>query len=314
MPLPSADLLLAANALPISFNVLLTLAAVGLPLVGGMSELAARSQGQVFFRKASQQTAPVGLTLLAYTLLVAGSASYMVLARSGGGELAALFALPVLLPVGLWLLLAAVFGLTFRAMKNAGGLHAVLGILAGFCGFLGIHAVAALIRASLSPLHATPEAGTAGLALAPLLAPSLSTALWPLSAHFILLAPAAAGGVGLVWLILRRERDDWGRDYYAFAMRLMARWSSIPLLLALAVQSWLVFSLNDLPPALLTRTDHAAPFVGGQILGLVAVWLLLRVSKSENPMRERPQIFAALGCLWCMVGGNVYAILKFMLL
>ena len=61
MSLSSADLLLAANALPISFNLLLTLAAVGLPIVSGMNEFSARSQGQVFYKKSAQQVAPLGL-------------------------------------------------------------------------------------------------------------------------------------------------------------------------------------------------------------------------------------------------------------
>jgi len=312
MSLSSADLLLAANALPISFNLLLTLAAVGLPIVSGLNEISARSQGQVFYRKSAQQVAPLGLVLLAYTLVVAGSAAYMVVARSGGGELARLFALPLLLSFGLWLLLAAIFGLTFKSMKNAGGLHAALGIAASLCGAVGVHTVGALVRASLTPIHA--DVGAASLSLGSLLAPTFATALWPLTAHFILLAPAGAGAVTLVWLILRRERDDWGRDYYAFAMRLAARWTAVPLFVALGVQSWLVLSLQKIPPVMLMRPDHAIPFVVAQLLGLLAAWLLMKVSKSDNPMREKPQIFAALGCMWCMVGGTVYSIFKFMLL
>ncbi len=309
----SADLLLAANTLPISFNLLLTLAAVGLPLVGGVNELLARSHGQVFFKKSAQQASRLGLVLLGYTLLVGSGAGYMILSRSGG-ELTALFALPILLPLGLWLGLAALHGLTFAAMRNAGGLHACIGILAGLCGIFGIHAVSALTRAALGPLHAAPEAGAAGLSLAALLAPEFAAPLWPLSVHFALLAPAAAGGLGLIWLVLRRGRDDWGRDYYAFAMRLTARWTALPLLCALAVQAWLVLALRTLPPALLTRTEHAAPFVAGQLLGLVAAWLLLRLSRSDNPMRDKAQAFAALACLWAMAAGTVFAIFKFMLL
>lgn len=310
----SADLLLAANALPISFNLLLTLAAVGLPLVGGVNEILARSRGQVFFKKSAQQAAPLSLVLLAYTLLVGGSAAYMVMVRSGGGELAALFALPVLLSLGLWLLFSAGYGLGFTSMKNTPQAHALLGILGGVSGLFGVHAVAALVRASLSPLHAAPGAAGLGLSLKLLLLPEASAAFWPLLVHFLLLVPAAAGGVGLIWLILRRERDDWGRDYYAFAMRLAARWTALPLLCALGVQSWLVLSLQSLPPALLTRTEIAGPFVAGQVLGLAAAWLLLRLSRSETPMRDKPQAFAALVCLWGMAAGTVFSMLKFMLL
>ena len=294
-------------------NLLLTLAAVGLPLVGGVNEILARSRSQVFFKKSAQQAAPLGLVLLAYTLLVGGSATYMVMVRSGGGELAALFALPTLLSLGLWLLFSAIYGLSAKSMKNAPQIHAALGILGGIGGLFGVHAVAALVRASLAPLHAT-GASASGLSLKTLLLPQASAPFWPLLAHFILLVPAAAGGVGLIWLILRRERDDWGRDYYAFAMRLAARWTALPLLCALGVQSWLVLSLQYLPPALLTRIEIAGPFVAGQILGLVAAWLLLRLSRSETPMRDKPQAFAALVCLWGMAAGTVFSVLKFMLL
>ncbi|EPR39348.1 hypothetical protein dsx2_3401 [Desulfovibrio sp. X2] len=310
MPFSSADALIAANALPLSFNLVLSLAAIGLPLTEGVNELLARSRGQVFIKKCARQTTPLGLVLALYSLLVCGGAAYMVVARTGGGELVSRFALPVLLPLACWLVFSALHALTWDKLKGAPLAHAWLGILSGLCGLVGVHSVAALIRASLAPVHA---AGSEMPTLAQQLLPPTGAAHWPLLAQFVLLAPAAAGALSLLWLLFRRHRDDWGRDYYTFAMRLCARWAGVFLLFSILVQVWLVLSLRVLPPASLMRPEQAGPWIAGQILGLVAAWLLLRLSKSETPLRGKAEVAGALLCLWLMAAGTVFAVLKFLL-
>lgn len=44
----------------------------------------------------------------------------------------------------------------------------------------------------------------------------------------LVLGLACGGGLGLVWLLVRRKADDFGRDYYAFAARRLALRAAVP--------------------------------------------------------------------------------------
>ena len=300
----------AANALPLSFNLILCLAAVALPAMAGISELSAHSRKQVFAKKHAQQTAPLGLVLMVYTAVVAGGAAYMIATRSGG-ELLEAFALPMLAPLGLWALLAVVHAVTWKALKNQPVVHALLGLLAGASGLAGVHAVAALTRASLGPVHAGPRGGPD---VAGLLAPTIAEAHWPLLAHLVFVAFAGAAALSIVWLFLRRNKDDWGRDYYVFAMRLASRRASLALFAAICVQGWLVASLQSVPPVILMRTDIGLLWALGLVFGAVAAWLFFRLSRSEHPMRGKASAAVAIVCLWLMVAGEIFALLRYLLL
>lgn len=310
MPFSTADMLLAANALPLSFNLILCLAAVAMPAMAGISELSAHSRKQVFARKFAQQTSPLGLVLIVYTALVAGGAAYMIATRSGG-ELLEAFALPVLAPLGAWILLAAAHATTWKAMKGQPAFHAVLGLLAGASGLAGVHAVAALTRASLGPVHAEPHGG---LHVDTLLSPAIASAHWPLLAHMVFVAFAAAAAISIIWLFLRRNKDDWGRDYYVFAMRQASRRASLALLAAICVQGWLVSTLQHIPSAILMRNDIGLPWAAGLVLGAAATWLFFRLSRSEHPMRGKAAAAAAIVCLWLMVAGEIFSLLRYLLL
>ncbi len=310
MPFSTADMLLAANALPLSFNLILCLAAVALPAMAGINELSAHSRRQVFARRSAQQTSPLGLVLIGYTSLVAGGAAYMIATRSGGDLLEA-FALPALAPLGAWILLAVIHAVTWKSTKGQPVAHAFLGLLAGASGLVGVHAVAALARASLGPVHAGSDGGPdVGI----LLAPAIADAHWPILAHLTLVAFAGAAAISIIWLFLRRNKDDWGRDYYVFAMRLASSRASLALFAAICVQGWLVASLNNVPPAILMRNDIGLPWAAGLVLGAVAAWLFFRLSRSEHPMRGKASAAAAIVCLWLMVAGEIFSLLRYLLL
>lgn len=70
-----------------------------------------------------------------------------------------------------------------------------------------------------------------------------------------LYGPGAAGGMSLLWLLIRRNKDDFGRDYYGFAARACASFAAFGGLLAIMnsvslTQSLLALFGNPLTPGL----------------------------------------------------------------
>ncbi len=64
--------------------------------------------------------------------------------------------------------------------------------------------------------------------------PSLESSFWNAAPYALPLAFSMAGGLGALWLMLRRNKDDFGRDYYAQMLPWCASW---------ARNAWLVFWL-----------------------------------------------------------------------
>ena len=50
----------------------------------------------------------------------------------------------------------------------------------------------------------------------------------PMAVMYPLLSMASAAALSCAYLVLRRNRDDFGRDYYNFSLRLAARWGRHP--------------------------------------------------------------------------------------
>lgn len=158
---------------------------------------------------------------------------------------------------------------------------------------------------------------------------------WPLLATALALAGAGGGGVGLIWLLVRRQADDFGRDYYVFAARTCARRAALGAWLLLPALAWLLFALlrdfSLLPqaaaaveaalgavPAWLAQpvAEHLAacpelpaeavrslavllPAAGGScLLALLAALLWTGVARSAIPLRAKPAMGAAVLCLW----------------
>lgn len=123
-------------------------------------------------------------------------------------------------------------------------------------------------------------------------------------ALLVLLGAAAGGGIALIWLILRRARDDYGRDYYAFAARWCGKWAAAGgwfSLAALASILWVVtegafFSalgvhgLHELHGG-----PHAPALIAAGLLAVASV-LWTAVARSAAPMRHKPGMVLALLC------------------
>lgn len=72
-----------------------------------------------------------------------------------------------------------------------------------------------------------------------------------------LYGPGLAGGMSLLWLLIRRNRDDFGRDYYGFAARVCASFAAAGGLLAIMSATGFARTLMHL---------YAGPFAPTMVL------------------------------------------------
>jgi hypothetical protein len=89
------------------------------------------------------------------------------------------------------------------------------------------------------------------------------------------------------YLLLRRNKDDFGRDYYRFAM---GRAALLGLILPLPVAigaAWLGLC------GLARSPDVATPLAVAGVAALAAVWLNARVMRSRHPLRLKGEVIAA---------------------
>ncbi len=108
----------------------------------------------------------------------------------------------------------------------------------------------------------------------------------------------AAGMFGVAWLFLRRNKDDFGRDYYKYALH---RASALALgggLAGLALSALVFFypqGIQAHPPALGQVPSPELIGLGYALMFIAcALWTVIRLS--QLPLRHKAGGFAALAC------------------
>lgn len=117
---------------------------------------------------------------------------------------------------------------------------------------------------------------------------------WSLLALLVPPGCASGGGIALIWLVLRRARDEYGRDYYAFAARWCGKWAAAGGWLSLAVWAGVLWMVTE--GAVLAAPGLHAPALIGAGLTVVAAVLWTVVGLSAAPMRHKPGMVLALLC------------------
>ncbi len=278
----------------------LVLAAASLPLAGAIPLVRPPKRVKVFRDKFGQQTATLALLL--------GLCGLAVLALSGvflhlrfPDVTAFWLALPLpALPLAVCLLVAAALTCVFRAswqsMKDRRTLHASLGIAATVAAWIfGYLAVAFFRHFVLSPTQPGPD-------LALFLPPADSSA-WLLVPLTLSLSLTQAGALATLYCILRRNKDDFGRDYYTYALKLGSKWALSASAAAMACQGALLAKLwpvaRELPARPLIFWSSATAL--GALALAAILWIL--VIRNQHPLRLKLHLVVAwVLSLVCLVG------------
>jgi hypothetical protein len=265
----------------------LALAAAGIPCITSLVGLRNVKRLKIFIDKFGQQAstfallggfwafAVLGATLTATRFLAAAKAPYFL------G-----LPLPLVTIAGPVLAGAAAF-LFYRGqwqrLKTNKPLHAVIGLSATVLLWAAFYAGLAASRPLV--LGMTPDAG------AGFLTPPGASLFWRLLVEGLALSLALAGTFTGAWLVWRRDRDDFGRDYYNFTMRLSARAGFTGHVLALAAMAWIGVSLMPLVGELSSRLTVALTLYGTGTLFSLAC--LSFVMTQENALRHKALLAAA---------------------
>ncbi len=271
-------LIMVATMLAPAFFSLLCMAAYGSPFVALLGEISAKTRKRVFFDKYGQQTASMGFVLLVMTLVVCGAATGVAFIKFP--QFIARFINPTsplnyaFISMGVFILFALPYSLAWKKMRNAKGAHMAMGIVAAVAA---IAAVAIAVPAKLIiGLSTTEPTQTAQSAQAMML---------PLAVMYVVLIIAAAAGLSCAYLVMRRNKDDFGRDYYNFSLKLAARWAIVPMVGFLACQGWL-FTVLPAPFKTMTLgTPLGLVWATATGLGAICAILWLFIARSDSPLR-----------------------------
>lgn len=128
--------------------------------------------------------------------------------------------------------------------------------------------------------------------------------LWPVLGHVLLIALGCSGAYSTNYLLLRRTKDDFGRDYYRSSICSAARWSYVFCLQVFLLLGFICFPTQS--SQFLWDYTRLIP-LGLFLLFLVipgTIWAL--VIRSENPLRNKISIVSALVCIWLALANMLF--------
>ncbi|KAB1440369.1 hypothetical protein [Pseudodesulfovibrio senegalensis] len=288
--------LVAQMAAPAFFD-LMGLAALGAAFVATLNQLAAQNSSKAFYDKYAQQTAIMGLGLLGISMAAVAIAGTVAINRMPWlgqwlSDTSSPF-MPFYASVGLGIILYIPYALLWKRFRKHKMLHTMLGAITSGSLLAGL----ALFVAALYIFGITTTGASSTFEVAELPLHSGSF-FWPLTVQYTLFAISAAAGLSLVYLVLRRNKDDFGRDYYKFSLPLAARWALGAMLLEMASQAWLFALLSPEARTLVLQTGMGALWGGLLGFSLICCLLWLLLARSAHPMRMKWLAFVGALLLW----------------
>ncbi|NDV25493.1 hypothetical protein [Desulfovibrio sp. JC010] len=284
--------MMSAQMLPKAIMDFATLAAIGGPIMAVILEITAKARKKVFYDKLAQQV--TAMTLVLYLL-------FIICLGSAGGFFSRQLpwlkdwfinpASPVMMfYVTLGIALAGLipYKYSWKKLKKQKPLHVLLGSVGALGGIATIHVATVIMQKFFtlqieSPTPAVPAVpfythfmtmpGKAGLCLAGI---------------YLIMAMSFAAAASGLYLVLRRNKDDFGRDYYKFTLPVVARWALFPTLLQAAASGGVIYYICG--PNIVTLYNNipvALSFGISLLLTVIccAVWIV--TWKSETPMRHK---------------------------
>ncbi|MGM0424117.1 MAG: hypothetical protein ACQEQX_04230, partial [Thermodesulfobacteriota bacterium] len=261
------------------------------PLIAAISQIQARLKGLRLLDNFALQICRMGLAcLVLYILFCLALAAYLLqLPLEFWPQVFNTQAVYPPLAGLLWG--GAILGLLvlyWKSLKQQKWLRLTLALLSalGFWFF-----VLSSLNLKLWVLKLPVEASATSPSWQQLLLPEQPYLFWSLLGQFLCLALGACGLGAMLYFLLRRTKEDFGRDYYRFAQHLAAKWS---LVFILQIPFWALVFFRLRPWQKLLQNTLEQFLVAGALLFLVAgIALGLRLLRSQHPMRLK---LSPVGC------------------
>lgn len=294
-------LMMTAMMLAPAFFSLIGMAVFGSPVVSLLGEITAKTKKRVFYDKYGQQTATMGTVLLAVFILVE-AIGIALLYQKYPDLLASMVSAdsPLKLAgiaLAAFLLLGVPYSLTWKQLRTSKGIHMTMGF--GAC--------AAVIAMFVLGIPAKLS-----IAVAPTAEQTMQLTPLPLIAMYLFFMVAAAAGMSCAYLVIRRHKDDFGRDYYNFALKLASRWALIPMVGFLACQGWLFATLPEGIKTLVLETPLGIVWGASTFFGLLCLVIWGLITRSSSPLQIKGLTFTGVLLLWLVHTGNALLFVNFM--
>jgi hypothetical protein len=265
------------------------------PALTLFSQILASAQKKVFYDKFARQLATMATTLgvLCFTTMAAGILHTAL-------EEPALFEGPLRLPLmaalgtlTLAFALQVIYSLTWNSLKKNKALHRLFGLFAGLAMFTAVFLSLGLKRTVLAAGLSIPSSAPALDTFLAVYSIPAQSVFWPLLAQALLAGIGAAGALGLCYLLLRREADNYGRDYYNFSTAYCARCALIPSLLQTIPAALLLWMSQPVLSPFALENPFVLLWAAGIAIPLLACagWMIVAVSAA--PLRHKPAMITA---------------------
>lgn len=284
----------------VGLGLFFILAALALPLLSLVTEGLYMGTRKAFYDKCAMQTGQAGFAVGLFIYMVIGFCVMLgtslhmpeMLDPPQVWRLLGMFAVPFSA-----LALTGIYLMTWSLLKKVRPLHMLLGLLAATGGLALMLFGFLLLSYSQHPMLSTLLWESPLLAAQTLFDEFLASPHQWLMTAFLLCTGLASGcGLAQLWLFMRRFKADYGRDYYAFAMRYCARTALAFCLAATAVGGWIFYRLFTATPPDFRQPPDIGVMVIAYGLPLVCCALWLFITKSDTPMRHKAGAFFA--CLF----------------
>jgi len=292
--------LISAVILLCGLSVLLFLTAAGLPLTSAALLFAPSKRVKVFRDKFGQQTATLCLLTGFLGLLCLAACIFVSLTRPNSHF--PVLTSPLLIPLAGAFVLAGLLALVYRAawqgLKHKRVIHASIGAAATLAAWAAFY----LFIASSRQHPATPSAPAPDLETL-----ILSTGSWIFLFLLCALSLTLAGALSSLYLILRRKKDDFGRDYYNYALKLACKWALFSAVPVLAFHAWLTVMLAGPMTFSPAARGYAAFLIwdgpAAALCLLIACVFWALVLKNQNPLRLKLLCIVATVLTWAAAVG-----------
>jgi hypothetical protein len=273
------------------------LAGMALPLLSVVTECVYVSTRKAFYDKCAMQTGQAAFASGMFIYMVVGFCLMFAFSVYMPEMLAPPLVWRPLIFLAVPLAMLTLLGLyimTWSPLKKARPLHIPLGFLAALAGLFIMLSGFLLLSYSQNPMLSALLWETPLLALQTLFDEFLLMPhQWLMMAFFLFTGLASGSGLSQLWLFMRRHRADYGRDYYAFAIRYCARAASLFCLAATAVGGWIFYRLFTATPAEFRQPPDMGVMVIAYGLPVVCCVLWFFIVKSDTPMRHKAGAFFA---------------------
>ncbi|MEG2171890.1 MAG: hypothetical protein RRY29_01365 [Desulfovibrionaceae bacterium] len=174
----------------------------------------------------------------------------------------------------------------WKTLRNWRLCHQNLAFVGGCCGAIALYAGLSLLDNECRIDQGLPAAPD----MWALFVPHYPSPLWNILYYLPSLAVGLGAGLGTLWLLLRRKRDDYGRDYYNTILPWCATWARNAWVLL-----WLILLSFSLMDIFLTWQEGESPFLLDAaifqalhiLLWALPALLWTMAARSKTPLRHK---------------------------